>query len=64
MATFAELNDNNVVLRTLSVHNNELLDDGNESEDKGIAFLKSLFGSNTNWKQTSYNTKYGVYYQV
>ena len=28
MATFAELNDNNVVLRTLSVHNNELLDDG------------------------------------
>ena len=26
-----------------------------ESEDKGIAFCKSLFGEDTVWKQTSYN---------
>jgi len=64
MATFAELNNDNLVLRVLSLHNNELLDDGNESEEKGITFLKSLYGSNTIWKQTSYNTRYGVYYEA
>ena len=45
MASFAELNNDNLVLRVLSVHNNELLDDGNESEEKGIAFLKKIYGS-------------------
>lgn len=53
MAHFAELNDRNVVLRVIVVHNNELLDNGVESEAKGIAFCQSLFGGN--WKQTSYN---------
>lgn len=55
MAHFAELDANNIVLRTIVVHNNELLVDGVESEDKGIAFCKSLFGEDTRWKQTSYN---------
>jgi len=62
MASFAELNINNKVLRVLSVHNNELLENGIESEQKGVQFLKSLFGENTIWKQTSYNTKGGKYY--
>lgn len=53
MAHFAELNDQNVVLRVIVVHNNELLENGVESEAKGIAFCQSLFGGN--WKQTSYN---------
>jgi hypothetical protein len=54
MAHFAQLNENNVVLQVVVVHNNELLDEnGQESEDKGIAFCQSLFGGN--WKQTSYN---------
>ena len=53
MAHFAKLDENNVVLEVHSVHNNELLQDGVESEDKGIQFLVGLFGGA--WKQTSYN---------
>jgi len=64
MASFAELDINNNVLRVLSVHNNELLENGVELEQKGIQFLKSLYGENTIWKQTSYNTKGGKYYNL
>jgi len=53
MAHFAELDANNIVLRVIVVHNNELMDNGQESEAKGIAFCQSLFGGN--WIQTSYN---------
>jgi hypothetical protein len=55
MAHFAELNNVNIVLRVLVVHNNELMVDGVESEDRGIKFLQSLLGAGTVWKQTSYN---------
>ena len=62
MAHFAELDANNLVLRVIVVHNNELLDNGVESEAKGIAFCQSLFGANTIWKQTSYNGNFrGMY---
>ena len=55
MAHFAELDDNNVVLQVIVVHNNELLDDeGQENEVKGVGFCASLFG-HSNWVQTSYN---------
>jgi hypothetical protein len=54
MAHFAELDGNNVVLRVIVVHNNELLDaDGAEQEALGQAFCVNLLGGN--WKQTSYN---------
>lgn len=54
MAHFAELDQNNNVLRVIVVHNNELLDEnGQESEAKGIAFCQSIFGGT--WVQTSYN---------
>ncbi len=69
MAHFAQLDENNVVLQVIVVHNNELVaskqtsvnEDGSiavsviESEDKGIAFCQSLFGADTRWIQTSYN---------
>lgn len=55
MAHFAQLDENNVVLRVIVIHNNELLEDGFEIEDKGVAFCKSLYGANTYWKQTSYS---------
>ena len=56
MAHFAQLDNNNIVTTIIVVHNNELLDqDGNEVEQKGIDFCKSLFGQDTNWIQTSYN---------
>jgi len=64
MAHFAELNEDNVVLRVTVIHNNEMLDeDGNEQESNGVEFLQSLFGEDTIWKQCSYNT-YGNKYWV
>lgn len=54
MAHFAEIDSTGLVLRVIVVHNNELLDNGVESEAKGIAFCQSLF-PNTRWVQTSYN---------
>ena len=54
MAHFAELDENNVVLQVIVVHNNELLDaDGVEQEALGQAFCTNLLGGN--WAQTSYN---------
>ena len=54
MAHFAELDDSNVVLRVIVLNNNVILDEnGNELEELGIAFCKSLYGNDTNWKQTS-----------
>jgi hypothetical protein len=55
MAHFAQLNESNVVTQVIVVHNNELMHDGVEQEAKGVAFCQSLFGAQTNWKQTSYN---------
>ena len=62
MASFAKLDINNIVTEVIAVNNNELLDNGVESEEKGIIFLKSLYGQDTIWKQTSYNTQGGKYY--
>jgi len=53
MAHFAKLDENNVVTEVIVVHNNELLDNGVESEAKGIAFCQNIYGGI--WKQTSYN---------
>lgn len=56
MAHFAELDSNNIVLRVLVVSNAMITDDqGNEQENLGIDFLKSLLGQEFIWKQTSYN---------
>ena len=54
MAYFARLDENSIVVQVIAVHNNELIDNGVESELKGIAFCQSLF-PNTSWVQTSYN---------
>ena len=58
MAHFAELNSNNVVKQVIVVADKDTSDEtGAENEEIGIAYLKGLFGENTNWKQTSYNNK-------
>jgi len=57
MACFAQLDENNIVIQVISVHNNEV-----PNEEAGITFCKSLYGQNTNWKQGSYNTKCGIYH--
>ena len=61
MAHFAKLDQNNIVVTVNVVHNNELLIDGVENEQKGINFLNTLFNTSDNWKQTSYNTQGGVH---
>lgn len=54
MAHFAELDDNNVVLRVLVVDNKDTADvNGVEKEFIGIAMLQKMFGGR--WVQTSYN---------
>jgi hypothetical protein len=58
MAHFAQLDNNNVVTQVIVVSNEELLDNGIESETKGIIFCQSLFGVNTKWVQTSYNRNF------
>jgi hypothetical protein len=62
MAHFAQLNENNVVTQVIVVHNNELMDNGAESEANGVAFCQSLFGADTVWKQTSYNGNFRKHY--
>lgn len=59
MAHFAELDANGTVLQVIVVSNEMILDaNGIESEAVGIDFCRSLFGSNTQWVQTSYNNRF------
>jgi len=57
MAHFAELDSDNVVLRVVVIHNEDIKSSsGFESEELGIAFCQNLFGGGT-WIQTSYTGK-------
>jgi hypothetical protein len=60
MAHFAQLDDGNIVTNVIVVANEELMDNGVESETKGVVFCQSLFGGQ--WKQTSYNGKFRKHY--
>lgn len=54
MAHFAELDENNIVLRVIVVGDEDTADEeGNEVEAIGIQFCQNLLGGN--WVQTSYN---------
>lgn len=59
MAYFAQLDDASIVLQVLAV-NNDTIDNlpFPESEPIGVAFLESIFGDTTIWKQTSYNSNF------
>ena len=61
MAHFAKLDENNVVIGIDVVGNADCQLNGVEDEATGIAFLTNLTGY-SNWKQTSYNTHEGKYY--
>ena len=59
MAHFSKLNSSNIVENVVVVDNSQILDsEGNESEALGVEYLQGLFGSNTTWKQTSYNKNF------
>ena len=63
MAHFAELDSNNFVLRVICLENSVMENEqGERVEQLGIDFLQNLYGPNTVWKQTSYNSKAGIYY--
>ena len=62
MAHFARVENN--IVREVIVINNEVLENKPfpQSEPIGIAFCKSLYGSDTEWLQTSYNANFrGAY---
>lgn len=58
IAHFARVEDN--IVREVIVVNNEVLENKEfpESEPIGVAFCKSLYGEDTDWKQTSYNANF------
>jgi hypothetical protein len=56
MAHFAELDSANQVTRVIVVNNSI----GDESQ--GVEFCKSLFGADTHWVQTSYNSSFRKHY--
>jgi len=63
MAHFAQLDENNIVTRVIVVSNSECKDiNGDEIENIGISFCQKIFGGDTNWKQTSYNSNMRVRY--
>ena len=59
MAHFAKINNENIVEQVIVI-NNEVLENKEfpESEPIGIAFCKSIYGEDTEWKQTSYNANF------
>jgi hypothetical protein len=58
MAHFAKIQDG--IVREVIVINNEVLENKPfpESEPIGIEFCKSLYGADTEWLQTSYNSTF------
>lgn len=59
MAHFAKLNSDNIVEQVIVI-NNEVIENKPfpQSEPIGVAFCKSIYGQDTEWKQTSYNSKF------
>jgi len=62
MAYFAKLDLNNIVTDVIALDNAVFTVDGVEIEQKGVDFLNNLYGTSDVWKQTSYNTRGGIYY--
>jgi hypothetical protein len=63
MAHFAQIDYDNKVIQVLAVRNEDIVDkNGNENEESGIKFLKSVFGESSRWIQTSYNNNFRCRY--
>ena len=58
MAYFAELDNNNTVLRVISISNSVSPDNTPTSEHDGLDFIADVLGLGGVWKQTSFNTQY------
>jgi hypothetical protein len=56
VAHFAEIDENNIVIRVIVIDNAEISDgEGGDDEAAGIAVCRHHCGEDTNWVQTSYN---------
>ena len=54
MASFAQLDSNNIVEGVIEVSSDDMKDDyGNIYENIGVAFCQKALGGGTNWKQSS-----------
>tara|TARA_R100001509_G_scaffold149186_2_gene107426 strand:- start:3021 stop:3560 length:540 start_codon:yes stop_codon:yes gene_type:complete len=64
MAHFALLDQDKNVMKVIVVNNNVITDEnGVEQESLGVEFCRKLYNlPNSDFKQTSYNTRSGVYY--
>ena len=64
MAHFALLDQDKNVMKVIVVNNNVITDEnGVEQESLGVEFCRKLYNlPNSDFKQTSYNTRAGVYY--
>lgn len=63
MAHYAELDDNNTVIRISKIDDFFEMDEFGETDEyRGILHLKSLHGENTNWRKTSYNGNIRAHY--
>lgn len=63
MAHFAQLDANNIVIEVIVVNNAVIQDlPFPQSEPLGVAFCQSLYGQDTVWKQTSYNSSFRKHY--
>ena len=62
MAHFAKLDKNNIVLQVLVINNEDITVNEVEDEATGITFCQSLFGTDTQWAQTSYNNNMRMRY--
>ena len=59
MAHFVKMNDNICIGPVIVVKNEVIFDEnGIEQESIGITFCKSLYGADTEWLQTSYNSNF------
>jgi hypothetical protein len=59
MAHFAQLDETNTVTQVIVVNNAVLNNaEGLDGEALGIDFCKSLYGADTTWAQTSYNSNF------
>lgn len=61
MAHFAEIDHGGIVQRVIVIANHVTEEDGEEVEAFGVAYCQYMFGEDTIWKRTSYNTMNGVH---
>ena len=62
MAHFAEIDEDNIVVTVVVVHNDVTTIDGVEVEQRGIDFLNDLLPDSGTWVQTSYNHNFRTRY--